>query len=434
MREVQVARDGDHGDGGGLILRIKNGSGNWVFRFTAPSGRRREMGLGTINRHNADAIGKSITHARQQAHDARAKLQQNIDPIDARRAERHAHREAARKAALPRGNGVTLARACRSYFERVIEGNKSARHEKQWLASLEYNLRDHPLWHTPIGDITDPQLLDFMVGLQKRVPETARRIHQRLNVVFDDAQFRSLVISNPAASIGRRLREIGNKRERGHFNALPYHEVPQVAQRLRAMDGVAPRCLEFALLTAARTSEAIEAEWCEIDFDVRIWTVPARRMKGGEGHLVHLSDRALEILEGQAGLHSRFAFPSSAGSDRPMSNGGMLALLRRMGLHERTTVHGLRSTFSTWAAEGYGARPDVVEACLAHREQDRVRAAYNRATFADARSKLLAAWAAYCTGQAEPSNVLALRGRSTTAGEWDVPCEPSARREPVHQI
>jgi Arm DNA-binding domain len=137
VRQVQVALDGDYTDGGGLILRVKNGSAVWVLRFTAPSGRRREMGLGRVDRNNAQAIGNSLTHARQQAQDARAKLQQSIDPIDSRWAERQAAKEAARKVAVARGNGLTLARACRSYFERVVEGNRSERHERQWLASLE---------------------------------------------------------------------------------------------------------------------------------------------------------------------------------------------------------------------------------------------------------------------------------------------------------
>jgi hypothetical protein len=61
MREVQVARDGHYTDGGGLILRVKNNSAVWVLRFTAPSGKRREMGLGIVDRNNAQAIGNSIT-------------------------------------------------------------------------------------------------------------------------------------------------------------------------------------------------------------------------------------------------------------------------------------------------------------------------------------------------------------------------------------
>ena len=46
VRQVQTAGDGDHNDGGGLVLRVRGGSVAWVFRFTSPIGERREMGLG----------------------------------------------------------------------------------------------------------------------------------------------------------------------------------------------------------------------------------------------------------------------------------------------------------------------------------------------------------------------------------------------------
>jgi integrase len=99
-------------------------------------------------------------------------------------------------------------------------------------------------------------------------------------------------------------------------------------------------------------------------------------------------------------LDLRYVFPSTMTKPgqpaRPMSNMAMLAVLGRLGMRDRTTVHGLcRSTFSTWANETGAARPDVIEATLAHSESDKVRAAYNRAQFNDERRALLAAWAEY---------------------------------------
>lgn len=106
--------------------------------------------------------------------------------------------------------------------------------------------------------------------------------------------------------------------------------------------------------------------------------------------------RALEILKAQQGLHPTLVFPSVALADRPQSNMAMLAVLDRMGMRDRTTVHGLcRATFSTWANETGAARPDVIEACLAHREADKVKAAYNRAKFTDERRVLLDSWGKY---------------------------------------
>jgi hypothetical protein len=45
-RAVQTASEGDHSDRGGLLLRIYSSSATWVVRFTAPNGKRREIGLG----------------------------------------------------------------------------------------------------------------------------------------------------------------------------------------------------------------------------------------------------------------------------------------------------------------------------------------------------------------------------------------------------
>ena len=176
---------------------------------------------------------------------------------------------------------------------------------------------------------------------------------------------------------------------------------------LRSAEGVAARCLEFAVLTAARTSEALLAEWTEFDLDAGTWTVPARRMKAKEEHVVYLSPRALEVLQAMQGGDARYVFPSTSpkadGSARPMSNMAMLTTLGRLGYRDRTTVHGLaRATFSTWANETSAGRPDVVEACLAHEEGNRVRASYNRARFNDERRELLKAWAEFLARPAAP--------------------------------
>lgn len=78
--------------------------------------------------------------------------------------------------------------------------------------------------------------------------------------------------------------------------------------------------------------------------------MPAERVKGGEAHTVFLSAPALEPVKGLRGLDNRYLFPSTMKIERPMSNMAMLAVLDRLGMRDRTTVHGLcRATFSTWA-------------------------------------------------------------------------------------
>lgn len=89
-RQVHQASEGDHADGGGLMLRVRAASASWVLRFTAPSGRRREMGLGACPRGSLAQVGDSLTAARRQAHEAREALSRGQDPIELREQQRAA--------------------------------------------------------------------------------------------------------------------------------------------------------------------------------------------------------------------------------------------------------------------------------------------------------------------------------------------------------
>lgn len=407
-REVQAAKTGDYSDGGGLTLRVNDAtnSASWVLRFTAPSGKRREAGLGPAIRGSLKQAGDTLTAARDAAHEARELLRRGIDPLDERDKRREAAREAekGRKAEKDRERW-TLARCGRDYHERVIERTRSTIHAAQWIASLENHI-PASLWHRPIVEITPPQLLQALEAAKPHerarragdLGETLRRIRQRLDAIWEDAIFYGRATTNPAAAIKRKLGESRPVDEQQHLAALDYRQVPALMARIRAMPGTAARALEFGVLTASRTKEILLAEWREIDLEAKTWTIPKERMKGKEEHTVYLSPRAVEILAGQVGQDARYVFPTaqSGREGLPMSNATLLALLGRIGVRDRTTVHGLcRASFSTWSNETGAGRPDVVEACLAHREQDRIRASYNRAQFADERRALLNAWGEY---------------------------------------
>jgi integrase len=400
-RQVQTVAVGDHADGAGLFLRVTDRGASWVFRFTAPDGRRREMGLGSAMRDTLAAAGQSAATARKAAERARGQLADKVDPIEQRKSDRDSAQKQANDAkAVVKAERTTLARVARQYHEKVIEPQRSDKHSAQWIASLEQGV-PATIWHKPIDQVQAPELLDALAVLQLRVPETAARVRQRLEVVFDDAIFHSLCVNNPARTVKRKLAERPKGCVKGNFAALPYEEVPAFTKALRLQAGTAARCLEFALLCAARTGEVLGATWDEVDTAAGVWRIPGERMKGGEAHTVFLPPRAIEIAEAMRELGGDpFVFPSATDRKKPLSNMAMLTLLRRMGVADSTTVHGLcRSSFSTWANDTAAARPDVVEAALAHREADKVRAAYNRASFNAERRALLLAWARYCAGE-----------------------------------
>jgi len=396
-RQVQVAREGDTFDGDGLILRVRDGTAAWVLRYTAPTGKRRELGLGGADRASIDAAGASLTRARKAADEARDELGRGIDPIDARRSERESQLKAASQAKAEANAAATTLRGyARIYYERHVEPLRTFKHARQWINSIEQHV-PAALLDTSIDRVTAVDLLDELVPILRKVPETGSRIYQRLATIFNAAVIDGLRVDNPATPICRELHRRAGRRKRRNYASMPYRQVPSFMQRLREARGTSPRCLEFAILTAARTSEALTAEWAEFDRQGGTWTIPAAKMKCHERHVVYLSDRVLEILEGQEGLSHRFVFPSLA-IRTPMSNMALLMTLRRLGAGA-FTVHGFRSTFSTWANELGIARPDAIEAALAHREENAVRRAYNRSQFLAERCALMTAWGNFLSGK-----------------------------------
>ena len=174
------------------------------------------------------------------------------------------------------------------------------------------------------------------------------------------------------------------------------------------MPGTSASALEFIILTACRTSEAINAEWREFDLNAKVWTIPAARMKAGKEHIVPLSDGALRILSAMRDLsESAFAFAGRKGA--PLSNMAGLQLLRRMGRAD-LTVHGFRSTFRDWAGESTAHPREVIEHALAHQLKDKAEAAYQRGSLFDKRRVLMADWAAYCDTVPASADVVPIRG------------------------
>ena len=232
----------------------------------------------------------------------------------------------------------------------------------------------------------------------RRTWDTGYRTHGRVERVFRWAIAHKLFTGeNPGAF--KLIKDALPARPKAkHHAALPYAEISQFCDNLRQRDSVSARALEFTILTAVRTSEAIGARWNEIDMDAGVWTIPAARMKAKRDHRVPLSDRAVEILRDiphAKGQHDHgFVFLNGGGL--PLSNMAMSELLKGMVPPARATVHGFRSTFSDWARDCTNYRPDVIEQCLAHVIKNKSEAAYRRGDAIDKRRRLMDEWSKFC--------------------------------------
>ena len=296
-KQIVAASEGHLNDGGGLVLRITGDQGRWWFRYTSPGGPRRAMSLGTAAiRGETRLIDQGLRNAREVASEARSLLSRGQDPLESRDAGKAQAQKRVQEARSTRKRErTTLARVARAYHETVIEKSRTRLHAQHWIDSLE-NHMPSSIWEAPIDSIKAPTLLDAMIKIQRKVPETATRIRQRLEAVFNDAELRGLCATNPARTIRRPMTEALGKRQQKALAALPYAEVPEFVADLRKRPGTAARALEFALLTTARTSEVIGAQWSEFNLDAGLWIVPGERMKAGEEHTVFLSPRAAALL------------------------------------------------------------------------------------------------------------------------------------------
>jgi integrase len=179
---------------------------------------------------------------------------------------------------------------------------------------------------------------------------------------------------------------------------------------LAKREGVGAKALQFAILTAARTSEVLGARWDEIDLNNAMWTVPARRMKSRREHKVPLSPQAVELLRS---LYTETDNPFVFVGTRRGAGCALVTLgetLRRVGRSE--TAHGMRSSFSDWAHERSTFSNHEIELSLAHTVGSGQEKSYRRGDMIDKRRKLMEAWAKYCTSppvQAQGNNVLTMR-------------------------
>jgi integrase len=415
LRVEKEKQPGMYADGGGLYLRVTpEGTKNWVYRYML-DGRPRWMGIGPLALYG-------LQEARHKALDARRQRHEGTDPIDARRSQRARQRLDAAKA-------ITFAACAESYINAHRAGWRNAKHAAQWSATLETYaaptigaLPVQAVDTTLVMKVLEQQIRDApdesAAPLWTAKPETASRLRGRMEVILDWAKVRGYRDGeNPArwrGHLDKLLPARGKVRKVEHHAALPYSELPSFMAALRGQEGVAARALEFAILTAARTGEAIGARWSEIDLGEKLWTVPAARMKAHKEHRVPLSPAAIAVLEGMLPLRQGdgdACIFTGAKAGHPLSNMALLMLLRRMGRGD-LTAHGFRSSFRDWAAEHTNYPAEVAELALAHTVGSKVEAAYRRGDMLDRRRRLMAEWATYCTTAPEPApsaNVTPLR-------------------------
>lgn len=288
--------------------------------------------------------------------------------------------------------------SCRSHRLRI----KQQKHKKQWIGSLE-TYAFPTIGAKLINKVTQEDIINILKPIWISKHETGSRIRQRLKRVFEWARPRSeCALGNQInpADIPRDALPNIPKSEQKHHAALPYDELPALMKKLQGADAISAYALRFHILTAARPIETRGAEWNEIDFKKRLWTLPADRMKSRKEHQVPLSDATISILKSVKGLSRRLVFPSKSDPEKIMSDSTINKFLVELGVSRKhATVHGFRSTFRNWAEDNTSFSREVKEAALAHTIKNKAEAAYRRTNLLEKRIDLMNAWAEFATGE-----------------------------------
>ncbi len=362
-------------DGKGLYLLVHpNNSKYWKLKYRI-NGKEKTLSIGVYP-------DVSLAEARDKTNDAKKKLAEGIDPSQ----------EKQLKKLIAQTNSEDSFEAIAREWHDNKKHEWTERHAVYVIRRLEADIFPN-LGSRAIKDITAPELLAVLRLVEKRgAVDIAKRLLQTSGQIF-----------RYGVSTGKTDRDITpdlkgalKTRKKDNYSHLKEDELPDFLKALESYDGDYQTKLGFKLLilTMVRTIELRGAKWSEINFEDKIWKIPADRMKMSREHWVPLTKQSLEILEELQKINGDYehVFPNRNKPRTYISNNTLLYALYRLGYHSRATVHGFRATASTILNEK-GFNRDYIETQLAHAESNGSRASYNHAQYLEPRREMLQWWA-----------------------------------------
>ncbi len=372
-------------DGGGLYLLVrKSGSKLWQLKYRY-LGKEKVLSIGAY-----PVI--SLADAREARTEAK-KLLSADPPIDPMAQKEENKREAARnvensfKAIALEWHEQNTERWSENYARKVMKG-------------LELNVFPF-IGHRPIAEITPPELLsECLRKIEKRGSlDIASRTKQICGQVFRYGIQTGRCQWNAAENLQGALKT----KKTEHFRALDAKKLPDF---IRALERNEARLFErtrraawLSLYTFCRPVEIRKARWQDIDFNERLWTIPAEMMKSGRDHIVPMSDQVIRVFEEQqreiAVLNTEWVFPSQVRPKNPMSDGTVNKAIKRLGYGNEMVAHGFRALARTTIREKLKYDSEVIEKQLAHKTKNPLGEAYDRTQFLDERKVMMQDWADY---------------------------------------
>ena len=378
-------------DGGGLYLAVTPKDQKWWRLKYIIEGKEKRLSLGVYPT-------TSLQDARAQREELKTLIAKGIDPASKRKEKK----EVARQQEAKKEN--TFYNVSQSWLLSYRDQVSENYHTRLGRALTNYIYPT--IKHKPIDEVTRLEVIKIMEGLKnKGLLETARRSVTLMNKIFKYAVTHELTPHNIVADI--EIKDILGKKLKKHYPTFTKEK--DINGLLNAIDGytgdyTTKMALKVLPYVFVRSYNIRHMEWEEIDFKAKEWIIPAHKMKTKQEFILPLPQQVIDMLEEikPNATSNLYVFPSPIYKDRPLSDNTLITALRRMGYTKEEFVpHSFRAMFSTIAYEnannkdGHGYTGEVIEACLAHKEHNLVKAAYNRSNYKNAMRGLVEWYANY---------------------------------------
>ncbi|MBQ7584967.1 MAG: tyrosine-type recombinase/integrase [Desulfovibrionaceae bacterium] len=291
---------------------------------------------------------------------------------------------------------LTFKAVALEWFEKRTTSLDPDYRKSKWRRLERYVLP--AIGDTPIQQVKYRDLIGIVQQIEAaNHPEMVRRVVQLLNQIFRYAKIMEYVEHNMAEE----LKDVISLPCKGeHRPAIV--EPSEISQLLKDINGYQGySSVQYALkimpYVFVRSQELRLSTWDEINWEEGLWIIPASHMKKKREHVVPLAKQVINLFKELQSLQgeSRLVFPSMRNAERCISDDRLLKSLRSLGYAgEKMCIHGFRSMASTRLNE-MGFRSEIIEMQLAHMEENKVRAAYNRALYLEERRAMMQKWADY---------------------------------------
>ena len=356
----------------------------YFYRYTLPREHKvTEIAPGKTG------IGIPLSRAKEVATHFNDLLRDGIDPQEAMRWQ---HAET-----------MTFLPMAKQWIEAKKVDEHGKPRSRSWLEDTERSLLVHakPLHDLPLNKIV-PKVIHEALKNQTR--GQAKRTAERIKNVMAYVQAKGLPMIgyNPAEwSILKQLFPPAAKKPKKDTSIPPEQMREFMEKRLRQLRTTTAVALEMVILTGCRRGSAVQMRWNEIDWDNKVWNVPAEHMKGGVAFRIPLCDHLINLLRSQQRYAggSPFVFPGRGRRDRHITPRSLLHLLHDT-MNERSTVHDFRRSFRNWGFKTFRGDGDreLLEMCMSHQLKNKVEGAYLTIDGLEERRPIMEAWAAFCGG------------------------------------